>query len=229
MAEISFKKRVMDTIIKNAKLYKEKFVDYEYIICSEAFQYKEFYIISANEDNYQHLTGVHSLISAKEFFIKSYNGTLQESDFDFIKRGQSESAVKGSVRRKISVLPNIVHIFDSGTKVQENFIKNKVNCSFATADGKCTLGFVDCGKSRPMSLIKGDELDRSRSKEIALLLRKHVSKDKFDELIVGDLDILNRYLDKLEGLIDDKLIQQLNTIRKLHIAQEEVAVSDDSL
>ena len=38
MCTISFKERVRNEAIANAKLYKENFVDYEYLICSQAFE-----------------------------------------------------------------------------------------------------------------------------------------------------------------------------------------------
>jgi len=218
--EKSFKKRVKDEIINGAKIYKENFVDYEYLICSEAFTAKEFYTIDAKEDNYQHLTGVNSLIASKDFFNKSYDKTLQESDFDFNKRGQSEKSVKGSVRRKISVLPNIIHIFENGTLVEENLIKNQIKCSFATTDKKCTLGFIDLTKSRPMSLLKGDEIDNTKAKNIDLLLRKHISKDKFNEIIIGDFVALQKYRENIEAFLDEKIITELDKMKVLLVKQE---------
>lgn len=64
MSEENFKERVRLTIINMAKLYKEKYVDYEYLICSQAFSERAYYIIDAKEDNFQHLTGVHTSLSA---------------------------------------------------------------------------------------------------------------------------------------------------------------------
>ena len=58
--EKSFKKRVCLEIIKAAEKYKEIYLDYEYLICSEAFLKKKYYIVDAQKDNFQHLTGVHS-------------------------------------------------------------------------------------------------------------------------------------------------------------------------
>jgi len=69
MEEIAFKERVKNVLINEAQKYKKNYVDYEYLICSDAFKINDYYIISANEDNYQHLTGIHSLISSKEFLI----------------------------------------------------------------------------------------------------------------------------------------------------------------
>ena len=39
----SFKERVKDTVIQNANSYKRYFVDYEYLLCSEAFENNEYY------------------------------------------------------------------------------------------------------------------------------------------------------------------------------------------
>lgn len=83
----NFKERVKDILISEAMAYKESYVNYQYLICSDAFEHKKYYVIDAKEDNYQHLTGVNSLISAQEFFNKCYEGTLTIEDFNFLKRG----------------------------------------------------------------------------------------------------------------------------------------------
>jgi hypothetical protein len=218
--EESFKERVKNVIINCAKIYKENFVEYEYVLCSDAFTSKDFYIIDAKEDNYQHLTGVNSLIGSQEFFDKSINQTLQESDFNFIKKGQPEKSVIGSVRRKINALPNIVNILKSDALVEENFTKNQIKCSFATTDNQCTIGFIDETKSRPMSLLKGNELDYTKARSINLLLRKHISKEKFDEIIIGNIETLNNYRLLLETFLDENIISQLNEVQESIIEQQ---------
>lgn len=197
-------------MIKAAKDYKEKYIDYEYLICSEGFVQKSYYIIDAQKDNFQHLTGVNSLISPKDFFDKCYNSTLQDLDFDFVKRGQSEKSVKGSVRRKIKALPDMMKLFESRLLVEENFRKNKIYCSFAAADGSCTLGFIEAKKARPKTLIKGNELKNPTS--VDLILRKKSEEMLFTDIIVGDKDILNKYIDKIEDMLDDKLIKDCKEI-----------------
>lgn len=206
MVQVSFKERVKNILISEAKKYKRNYVDYDYLVCSDAFKMRNFYIIDAKEDNYQHLTGVNSLISPQEFFDKCFNGTLQESDFNFLKRGQSEKSVKGSVRRKISVLPNMTNLFQSDFIVQETFIKNRVTCILGTTDTKCTIGFVNPTNARPKSLIKGDELDVNKSDKVSLLLRKKSYKDKFDEIVIGDKKTLSTYYQTLENYIDEIFI-----------------------
>lgn len=72
MAELkSFKERVKEEAIVNAKIFKEFFVDCEYLVCSEAFEKKSYYVIGAHTSNYEHLIGVSSSISADEFFNKT--------------------------------------------------------------------------------------------------------------------------------------------------------------
>lgn len=70
MVEENFKERVRWEIIKAAEKYKEMYLGYEYLVCSKAFTKRKYYIISAEKDNFQHLTGVHSRVSPQIFFDK---------------------------------------------------------------------------------------------------------------------------------------------------------------
>lgn len=198
MAEDSFKKRVQKELIKASKEYKDVYVDYVYLICSEAFVQKDYYIVDAKEDNFQHLTGVHTSMNAKKFFDKCIQGTLTEYDFDFVKKGQDEKAVKGTVRRKIKVLPHMMELFREGLWAEENFEKNKVRCAFATADNSCTLGFSGSEKSRPKSLIKGNEL--TNAKPVELVLRRKPDEKFFHEIVVGNKNALHKYKKQIEGI-----------------------------
>lgn len=206
MAESSFKERVKDVIISEASAYNQNFVNYEYLVCCDAFQFKDYYIVDAKPDNFQHLTGVSSTLSPEEFFNRCNDGTLGLSDFSFSKRGTSEKSVKGTVRRKIKALPHMVKLFESEIIVEETFVKNNVSCSFATTDNNCTVGFINNSKSVPMSLIKGNELDLSKTKSVNLLLRKHITKEKFDEMIIGTNVELIKYYDSIKDIIDYELI-----------------------
>lgn len=205
MQEESFKEHVRKEIIRLSKEYKKIYLDYEYLICSAAFEKSDYYMIVAEADNYKHLTGINSKMDAKIFFEKCYNELLKETDFDFIKVGQNEKAVKGTVRRKIKVLPNMMNIFKSDIQVEENFTKNRIMCSFATADGNCTIGFAEGKKARPKSLIKGNEL--KNPKAVDLILRRVKENKKFDEIIVGDISILNQYKDKVGEIVSSELFE----------------------
>lgn len=202
-----FKDRVRNIAINEARNYKQNFVDYQYLICSDAFQLKDYYIIDARTDNYQHLLGINSLIAAQDFYDKCYDGSLQETDFNFIKIGQDEKSVKGSVRRKIQSLPNMMNIFQSGNiLVEETFVKNHVMCNIATSNLNCTLGFIDVLTCRPKSLLKGNELNLNRAKDVKLLLRKHNDKDKYDEIIIGNDKTIKEYHHFIADLLDNKIV-----------------------
>lgn len=123
MAEqISFKERVRQALISNSRQYKYYFTDYEYLLCSDAFKKNPYYIVTAEEDNYLHLTGVLSHVSAQVFFDKCFNATLSDADFEVAGTHNGQD-LKGTIRRKINVIPNIFGIFSASTTVQEDFTR----------------------------------------------------------------------------------------------------------
>lgn len=159
--------------------------------------------MAAQKDNFQHLTGVHSRISPQMFFDKCCQKILSEEDFDFVKIGQDEKSVKGTVRRKIKVLPDMMNLFNVGLLAEETFKKNKVLCSFATANRSCTLGFSEPEKARPKSLIKGNGL--CNPKAVELVLRKKSSAKLFDEIVIGNEETLSKYRNQIEHMLAECL------------------------
>lgn len=200
-------------LISGVQGYKESYVNYQYLVCSDAFKHKPYYIIDVKEDNYQHLTDVNALISAQEFFCKSCEGTLTVDDFNFVKKGQDEKSVKDSVRRKIQVLPSMMNLFHNELMVEENFEKNKVKCTFATTDKKCTLGFIDAKKSKPRTLLKGDETNKEKAKQVELVIRKQNHEEKFNEIIIGEQEHLLKYCGQIKGLIDEGLLHMYDSTK----------------
>lgn len=205
MATQSFKERVAQVAIAQAKVYEQVFLKYEYLLCSEAFLVKDYYIVSAHADNFRHLVGVNTSFSADDFFAKCWNGTLTENDFDFTKRGQSEKEVKGAVRDKIIALPDFLSMMGKPLVAQESFVKNRVHCSFATTDRSATIGFVATDKSKPMTLLRGDRLDASQSCAVDLVLRRRRDEELFDEVVFGDDDMIEKYIDCIDSLISEDL------------------------
>ena len=197
----SFKQRVCETAIKCSKIYMTEFIENSYLICPNAFTNNPYYVINAHADNFQHLLGIHSLVPAKDFFDKCYNGTLTVNDFDFIKPHQDEKIVKGFVRRKISILPVALNIFHSDNIfVEENFSKNRIIRSFATSDNLCTFGFENHRYSVPKTLLKGNELNLRNSKPVDLVLKKSRSSKYFSEIVIGTSKELELYLPAIKEL-----------------------------
>ena len=147
-----FKSIVRQAVIDCSRVYEEVFVNYDYLVCSTAFKLNPFYVIDAKEDNYKHLTGVLTEMSALQFYRKCIDGSLTENDFGFEKAGQSKNEVRNFVKLKISILPFIGSIFSPDTLVEENFTKGRITCSFATSTSKLTLGFSVGKAVRPKFL-----------------------------------------------------------------------------
>ena len=206
MAELTFKQRVAQTAITYATVYESEYLKYEYLVCSEAFSSQDYYIIAACADNYRHLIGVNTAISADDFFAKCLSGTLTEDDFDFVKNGQSEAAVKGSVRRKINALPHFLSMLGSPLVAQEKFIKNRVSCTFATTDKCVTVGYVTVGKSRPKTLLKVDELEEEKCRKVDLILRRPTGEKLFNEIVCGNAGMITKYKAKIEPLLAEDLL-----------------------
>lgn len=205
--KISFKERVKNEAINNVTEYKRVFVDYEYLICSEAYSAK-YKIIKSDPNNYLHLIGVNTTLNANDFYSKCLSGMLEENDFDFVKANQDEKSVKGSVRQKIQVLKSIAYLFESELFTEENFRKNRVSCAFATSDNSYTMGFAVSG--RPMSLMKSNELS-SNAKKVDLIFRKpRNSKDKYTDLCFGDVDKIKKYKAAIEPLVSSEILKSDN-------------------
>ena len=185
---MTFKERVHIEITKGAAVYKAVFINFEYLIFSNDFKIKPYYIIRAEEDNYPHLTGVRILLSAQDFYNACLNGTLKEADFDFISTSRTEKEVIGSVRRKIQVLPLLSTFFTNSLQAEEGFSKGSVHCSLATADNSLTIGFVDVAVLRPKTLLKKNELNSQKAADVTLILRRNRGADKFDTIMQGDIE-----------------------------------------
>ncbi|MGN0525988.1 MAG: PBECR4 domain-containing protein [Acutalibacteraceae bacterium] len=181
----SFKTRVKETIVKAAKEYQNYFIDYDYLLCSDAFLKNNYYIISGDKTNFKHLTGViDDNDTPTDFFEKSLDGTLHEDDFE-IARNEFDKNTKGSIRRKIIVIEDAMRIFNTTTFVEEDFVKNNIKCSFATENGSSTIGFIPTGvTTRPKTLLKGKQLDPNKSKELELVLRKKRNEKLFTDIVI---------------------------------------------
>lgn len=215
MAEnISFKERVKNVAISEADAYQKIYVENTYLIFSTQFINNDYYILSAEQDNYLHLIGVNTDLSAKEFFKKSKLGTLKDNDFNFIKINQDEKNVKGSVRRKINCLPKLKTLFFSNSLFfEENFKKNSVVCALAASDQEITLGFTHGKKSRPKTLLKGNELKKPI--EIDLILSKKREELLYDNIVYGNVKILNENIDILKDVVSDSLKYKMNMNDKI--------------
>jgi hypothetical protein len=207
--QVSFKTRVKETAISIAPDYYSYYVCRDYLLISDAFISSPYYIVRAEKDNYLHLVGVSTKLSATAFFDKCLNGTLDESDFEIATHGQDEKHSKGSIRRKIKSLPLITGLFTGSCLVEENFKKNTVLCTFASSDGPFTLGFIATPSARPKTLLVGNELDQAKAKNLKIVLSKARGDDKFSSVITGTDEDLASVYDTIKDLISEDIYKRI--------------------
>ena len=158
---ISFKERVKNAAVSNAVPYKETFIDYEYLICSPAFQ-----------------NGYHIIKSDK----------------------------------KIISIPLMMDMFSMNLFAEDNLKHNKIECAFATADSRFTVGFAVSG--RPKSLLKGNKLNKAKAQKVSFIFRKKRDEGElFGELIYGETADIRFCSDKIKSLLTPSL-QKDSAIRQ---------------
>ena len=203
--QISFKTRVRNNAVTYASQYDTLFVKKSYLLISDAFIKRPFYILEAEPTNYLHLIGVSTNLSASVFYTRCLTGTLTESDFDLSFHGKDPKQSKGAIRQKILTLPEMFNILQQESFVEEDFSKNVVRCSFASSNGICTVGFVSTPIARPMTLLRGDELDHSKAKHLKLLLSKERDEERFSQILIGKKKDIKYLASEIEELINTNL------------------------
>lgn len=188
---MSFKERVKESLIESARVYKDVFLDREYLIYSSKFKYKKYYEIAAKEDNFLHLTGVSTNLKAKLFFEKCYSSSLEIDDFEILTAQQ-----KGSVRRKVNILKDALNIFYTEFLVEEKFIKNKISCSFASSDSRATLGFTKTEKAKPQTLLKGNLL--KNPVKVEALFYRQPGEIYYNKIVILDRDKSIKIFERLK-------------------------------
>lgn len=224
--EISFKERVRMALIANAHPYKYYFVDYDYLLCSKDFHNRKYFIATAHEDNYLHLTGVKTSLSAKSFFEKCFDGSLTEKDFS-IETGNHDmdKNLKGSIRRKITVLPDISGMFSADPIIKEDFRKNRVYCTFAAGTASCTLGYIRTETSYPETLLKGNMV--KDGVHLDLVLRRKSGTKRFNGFVSGNYNTLLEHFADISNLISAKMIKIVfNTYYEKYSDYDEISEED---
>ena len=154
----SFKQKVLDSILVGAESY-QTLLNLDFIVRSLHFAERHEYLLRFNEDNFLHLTGVLTRLSAKEFYRKAINKTLSLNDFDC----ESTIQLKGTVRCKARNIRDIGTLLDRAFAVTEKLSSGRVYCLFAASDGSCTLGFVGGRVLNPNTLLNKSKIDPNSS------------------------------------------------------------------
>ena len=96
----------------------------------------------------------------------------------------------------------MVTMFDNQLLAEDAFKKTYVECAFATSDNRFTLGFASSG--RPKSLLKGNELDKSKYKDVDLVFRKVRSSGQlYADLYYGKREDIAKYPGKIKEFLTE--------------------------
>ncbi|MCD8194690.1 MAG: PBECR4 domain-containing protein [Coprobacillus sp.] len=208
----SFKEYIKQTLFSVAPLYHSYFAERKYLIISPTFKNRTFYIISSSDNNFLHLTGLDTTLNRYDFYKKCENKTLNDNDFAISYTTKYGTKVgKSTIEAKLSVLPDIIGIFNQNVLIEEDFEKgNHVYCKVAFGKTYMTLGFDGDDYFSPKTLLKGQYIDSSKAnKPILILSGPRKVEDKFDTIIVGDINIVKRYKDEIGHLLADSLKEEL--------------------
>ena len=152
---MSFTESIKNKLIIAASEYN-KLIGIDFIMKSERFVFKKEYVLRFHKDNFLHLTGVITPLSANDFYSKCLNGSIENNDFVC----DLSDDMKGKIKEKLRNLSDIGNFFEQELVFQEKFEKNRVKCSIATSDGKKTLGFVNINGNIhvPLTLLNRNQI-----------------------------------------------------------------------
>lgn len=68
------------------------------------------------------------------------------------------------------------------------------------------MGFVCDGFSKPKTLLRGKKLNPNRTGAMELVLRRKRGAEKFDQIIVGDNEVLKKYAERINTLLSADLL-----------------------
>lgn len=204
----SFLRFVQRRLFELAPLYDDYFIKHRYLIVCSNFKGRSYYIATANEGNFLHLTGVGTQLTPYEFFVKCRNKTLTFDDF-FISNTDSKHN-KNVVGEKLDNFKLLFSMFSTSSFIQEDFHSksNSIYCLVATSDGYCTLGFTDEKIIKPKTLLDGNCLDMNNAYNIELVLRSDKRENKFNFIVAGDILALKKFY----PLIEDELSSGLKDL-----------------
>lgn len=177
-------KEYISKIISCAKLFKENFLDKNYLLIykDENNAYKAIETITY-KSNYLHLTGVKTQLSGNEFFDKAISSRLSSTEINLIENSD--------IGEKMSVL-NYAVSFPNTTKLTGYFspcFTKNLYTEILVGNSDFALGFVkdDITKEKffvPNTLLKGDVKKYIKNAfPIDAVFVKNVKEDKYSNLI----------------------------------------------
>ena len=175
------KKEALAIVFACAQDYKENLIGKSLLfVCMD--KYKNTYCVEVTFDvsNFQHMTGLQTKFSAREFFHKCIDKRLRESDFWFSKDGTTEL--------KIMVLPGLVRKNISANMIGDyNMSQPKLYTERIAGGVKACIGFVksrETGRYVPNTVLNGDIRNKvNKVDRIVATYRKNREEQQYTELV----------------------------------------------
>ena len=182
------KNAIRQDIIISAGVYSQN-------LAGKAFLYvygNEFFEVSFPVDNFLHLTGVETKLSAKDFYKNAKKGKLSNNQFYFDARHPYANA-----KKKLPCLKRLPELTNDMVCILKDMQTVTIIYKLSVTNLEFTLGLTENVDNQgkkindfflPMSLrVEDTSIDKSNDGEIVdFIFAKDASKAKYDTLLVED-------------------------------------------
>lgn len=205
MSRTGDRERIVSAICDAANQYKQNLVGKKFLFVFESRCIEVVF----KKDNFKHLTGVSTYLSAKQFYKKALNGTLRKEQIWFDNNHPFSLCV-----RKINHISDIFHITINACFLLENINTQTVTYQF----GATNLNFTLCMTTEEntydfiiQSLRDEDCFDKaSNVYEVICILSKQNDKKIYDNVTYLDnRHRLNNLSDAIKAKIDPLLFKNV--------------------
>jgi hypothetical protein len=195
-------------IIEAARIYSEE-------LAGKSFLYvygNEYFEVSFPTDHFLHLTGVESMLTAKNFYKRAKKGQLTDKQFYFTSRHPFANA-----KKKLPSLKRIQELTNDAVCILKEMSTNTVVYKLSISNLEFTLGLtedVDKDNNKlsdyylPMSLrVEESSVEKSSDWEIVdFILVKDLSNRLYDKLLY--IDENKRLPSLVHTLVSKELLEE---------------------
>lgn len=193
------KEEALQTMIKAAKLFQENLCGKKILVVFGDENRPDFVEIKANGENFVHLTGVATSVSAGDFYERLLGRRLSENDFNFKQDGTSQL--------KLSVIESLLSIKYSAQIFGDyNYGRPRLYTKKLMGNIAASIGFVPAGKKYfvPNTILKGDirdDITRGKHKVLAILSKPSNAKEYEQIVKVGKKVSVDDVLHKISSKV----------------------------
>ena len=208
--KVDKKNAIRQGIIKAAIVYSQS-------LAGKTFLYvygDEYFEVSFPVDHFLHLTGVETILSAKDFYRNAKKAILTNNQFYFDARH-----IYANAKKKLPCLKRLPELTNEMVCVLKDMQTMTITCKLSVTNLEFTLGLTENTDRSgnkindfflPMSLrVKDSSVEKSNDGEIIdFIFSKDASVAKYDVLLVEDKD--KKIPDCIKHLISNSFYNEAN-------------------